>query len=189
MSWNADLSIHHAEPGDAHQMAALLTELGYPSTGEEVIQRLAYWLPDPMSLILVAEHNGRLLGCLSLHAIPYLERTGRWARIESLVVDQSFRGRGTGRSLLVAAENAARRWDCLAVEVTMRTRADAHAFYERMGYADVCGTSGRFLKSLADSTIGSSSTSELGLITGEEPSAAPNGASRAQAADQPGQPA
>jgi hypothetical protein len=57
-----------------------LTELGYPSTGDEVIQRLAYWLPDPMSRILIAEHHRRLIGCLSLHAIPYLERTGRWAR-------------------------------------------------------------------------------------------------------------
>jgi GNAT superfamily N-acetyltransferase len=158
MNWNADLSIRDAELGDAHQMAPLLTELGYPSTGDEVIQRLAYWLADPMSLILVAEYHRRLIGCLSLHAIPYLERTGRWARIESLVVDQSFRGRGTGRSLIVAAENAARSWDCLAVEVTsLRTRADAHAFYERMGYADVCGSSGRFLKTLADSAIGSSS--------------------------------
>src|SRR5262249_26196107 len=102
-------------------------------------------------LILVAEHGGRLAGCLSLHAIPYLERTGRWARIESLVVDQAFRGRGTGRSLIVAAENAAMHWGCQAVEVTsLRTRADAHAFYERMGYADVCGSAGRFLKTLAD---------------------------------------
>jgi GNAT superfamily N-acetyltransferase len=163
MTWDADLAIRVAEPSDAHQMAALLTELGYPSTGEEVTQRLMYWLPDPMSLILVAEHSGKLIGCLSLHAIPYLERTGRWARIESLVVDQAFRGRGTGGALIVAAENAARRWDCLAVEVTsLRTRADAHAFYQRMGYADVCGTSGRFLKTLADSTIGSS-PSEPGL--------------------------
>jgi GNAT superfamily N-acetyltransferase len=157
MSGNANLTIRAAEPGDARQVAALLTELGYPSTDAEVGQRLAYWLPDPMSLILVAEQRGRLLGCLSLHAIPYLERTGRWARVESLVVAESSRGRGTGRSLLAAAENAAMRLGCLTVEVTsLRTRIDAHAFYERMGYADVCGSSGRFLKSLADPTASDS---------------------------------
>jgi GNAT superfamily N-acetyltransferase len=100
-------------------------------------------------LILVAEQNRRLVGCLSLHAIPYFEQTGRWARIESLVVDASARGRGTGRSLVAAAEGAARRWDCLAVEVTsLRSRIDAHAFYARMGYTDVCASSGRFLKTL-----------------------------------------
>jgi GNAT superfamily N-acetyltransferase len=157
MSRNADLAVREAEPGDAHQIAALLAQLGYPSTGDEVGQRFAYWLPDPMSLILVAEHSGRIAGCLSLHAIPYLERTGRWARIESLVVDQSSRGHGTGRVLIAAAEDAARRWDCLAVEVTsLRTRADAHAFYERMGYTDVCASSGRFFKMLDHVDVASS---------------------------------
>jgi N-acetylglutamate synthase-like GNAT family acetyltransferase len=157
MDWNAEPAIREAHAGDAPQMAALLTQLGYPSTSADVSRRLAYWLPDPMSLILVAVHSGQLVGCLSLHAIPYLERTGRWARIESLVVDQASRGRGTGRSLLLAAEAAASRWDCRAVEVTsLRTRIDAHAFYQRMGYADVCATSGRFFKQLDDPGVRSS---------------------------------
>jgi GNAT superfamily N-acetyltransferase len=149
VSSNADVAIREAEPGDAHQIASLLTQLGYPSTSDQVNERLAYWLPDPMSLILVAEQSRRLVGCLSLHAIPYFEQTGRWARIESLVVDASARGRGTGRSLVAAAEDAARRWNCLAVEVTSsRSRVDAHAFYARMGYTDICASSGRFFKAL-----------------------------------------
>lgn len=155
MSGKADVVIREAQSGDVHQMAALLTQLGYPATGQQLDERLAYWLPDPMSLILVAEQARRLVGCLSMHAIPYLERTGRWARIESLVVDASSRGLGTGRSLMAAAEASARRWHCLAVEVTsLRTRADAHAFYKRMGYTDVCAESGRFVKTLAQADSG-----------------------------------
>src|SRR6516162_3338423 len=107
MSRDSHVAIREAEPDDRHRIAELLTQLGYPSTSEEVGERLAYWLPDPMSLILVAGQGGRVRGCLSLHAIPYLERTGRWARIESLVVDDSARGLGTGRALITAAENAA----------------------------------------------------------------------------------
>jgi N-acetylglutamate synthase-like GNAT family acetyltransferase len=153
-----DPAIREADRGDAQQIAALLTQLGYPSTADQVSQRLAYWLPDPMSLVLVAEQAGRIKGCLSLHAIPYLERTGRWARIESLVVDEASRGRGTGRSLVAAAEQAARRASCLTVEVTSaRTRPCAHAFYKRMGYTDICDSSGRFLKALADGYVSSSS--------------------------------
>lgn len=103
-----------------------------------------------MSVILAAEADGRVIGSLSLHAIPHLERTGRWARIESLVVDESARGTGAGRALIAAAEQTARRWDCLAVEVTSsRSRADAHAFYRQMGYSDICDQSGRFLKPLS----------------------------------------
>ncbi len=81
--------------------------------------------------------------------MPYLERTGRWARIESLVVDRSARGARAGAALVHAAERQARRWGCLAMEVTSaRTRRDAHAFYQRMGFTDVCNRSGRFLKEL-----------------------------------------
>ena len=158
MSSSVYPAIREAEPGDAQQIAALLTQLGYPSTGDQVNQRLAYWLPDPMSLILVAGQGGRIEGCLSLHAIPYLERTGRWARIESLVVDESSRNRGTGRSLVVVAERAARQAGCLTVEVTSaRTRPSAHAFYKRLGYTDACDSSGRFLKTLGDADVSSSS--------------------------------
>jgi N-acetylglutamate synthase-like GNAT family acetyltransferase len=86
--------IRAAVPGDASRIAALLTQLGYPATSGEVSQRLAYWLPAPASLVLVAERGAQVAGCLSLHAIPCLERTGYWARIESLVVDRSARGSG-----------------------------------------------------------------------------------------------
>jgi N-acetylglutamate synthase-like GNAT family acetyltransferase len=82
----AQIVIRRAELGDADQISVLLGQLGYPSTAEQVSQRLGYWLPDPLSLVLVAEQGTRVVGCLSLHAIPYLERTGRWARIDSLVV-------------------------------------------------------------------------------------------------------
>jgi GNAT superfamily N-acetyltransferase len=77
------------------------------------------------------------------------ERTGRWARIESLIVGESARGTGAGAALLRAAEDLARQWGCLAMEVTSaRTRHDAHAFYQHMGFTDVCHRSGRFLKEL-----------------------------------------
>jgi GNAT superfamily N-acetyltransferase len=144
------ITVREAVPDDAPRLAALLTQLGYPATSEEVGDRLGYWLPDPMSCVLVTDQDGEVVGCLSLHACPYLERAGRWARIESLVVDESARRAGMGRALVIAAEEAAKRWGCLAVEVTSsRTRADARAFYERMGYQDICGRSARFVKILA----------------------------------------
>jgi GNAT superfamily N-acetyltransferase len=149
-SRNGRLPIREASLADTTAIAALITQLGYPATSNEISDRFKYWLPDPMSVILVAEADGRVIGSLSLHAIPYLERTGRWARIESLVVDESARGTGAGRALIAAAEQTARRWDCLTVEVTSsRSRADAHAFYQQMGYSDICDQSGRFLKPLS----------------------------------------
>ena len=143
------VGVRPAAATDAAAIAALMTQLGYPCSAGDAAARLGYWLGDPMSRVLVAERDGAVIGCLSLHAVPYLERTGRWARIESLVIDQSARGAGAGAALVRAAEQQARRWRCLAVEVTSaRTRHPAHAFYQRMGFTDVCYRSGRFLKEL-----------------------------------------
>jgi GNAT superfamily N-acetyltransferase len=51
--------------------------------------------------------------------------------------------------LLAAAEDLARQWGCLTMEVTSaRARTDAHAFYQTLGYTDACDHSGRFLKEL-----------------------------------------
>jgi GNAT superfamily N-acetyltransferase len=144
-----DTTIREITSEDSGRIAELLTQLGYPASGAEVAQRLAYWLDDPLSRILVAERNARVIGSLSLHAIPYLERTGRWARVESLVVDSTARRSGVAQALVQAAEDTAREWGCLAVEITSaRYRDHAHAFYKQLGYIDVCDKSARFFKLL-----------------------------------------
>jgi len=145
-----DVAVRPASQPDAARLAELLTELGYPVGTDEVCDRLVYWLPDPASRVLVAERGGRVVGCISVHAIPFLERTGRWLRIDSLVVDAGQRRTGTGRALLDAAEALARAWGCLRIEVTSkRSRAGAHAFYRSQGFIDVCDRSGRFTKELS----------------------------------------
>jgi N-acetylglutamate synthase-like GNAT family acetyltransferase len=139
--------IREALRHDAGAIAMLLGQLGYPTTQHEVAQRLMYWDSDAFSKVLLADQDGQVVGCLAIHAIPYLEKTGRWARIESLAVDEQARRSGVGRALVDAAETTARQWSCLAVEVTsLRSRHDAHAFYQRLGYSDTCQQSGRFWK-------------------------------------------
>jgi GNAT superfamily N-acetyltransferase len=143
------VEVRAAAVTDAAAIAALMTQLGYPCSDGDVADRLGYWLADPMSRALVAERDGLVIGCLSVHAVPYLERSGRWGRVESVVIDEAARGTGAGRALLQTGENVARRWGCLAMEVTSaRVRGGAHAFYQRMGYTDVCSRSGRYLKEL-----------------------------------------
>jgi GNAT superfamily N-acetyltransferase len=145
----ASASIRSAQLADAPRIAELLTELGYPADSETVRERLAYWLPDQASRVLVADLDGRVAGCISLHAIPYLEHTGRWLRIESLVVEAGQRRGGTGRALVDAAERLARAWGCVLIEVTSkRSRGDAHAFYRRLGFTDACDLAGRFTKEI-----------------------------------------
>lgn len=136
-------------PEDASAVAGLLGELGYPSTAAEVERRLESWINQPCSRVLVAADGTRVVGSMSVHAVPHLERDGRWLRIESLVVATGARGTGAGRLLVTAAETLARTWECHAIEVTSaRHREGAHAFYRRVGFADVCERAGRFWKEL-----------------------------------------
>ncbi|QUQ65414.1 dTDP-fucosamine acetyltransferase [Kutzneria sp. CA-103260] len=128
-----------------------MCQLGYDSTAQDVARRFEMWFDDPFSAILVAEQNQCAVGCLSLHAIPYLEKTGRWARIESLVVDEAARRTGAGSQLVSAAEDLARQWNCVAVEVTtLRSRVDANAFYQHHGYDDRRTMSARYWKDFSN---------------------------------------
>jgi N-acetylglutamate synthase-like GNAT family acetyltransferase len=143
------IAIRECLAQDASAIAELLGQLGYPTTEHEVAHRLIYWDGDAFSKVLVAEQVGRVVGVLAVHAIPYLEKTGRWARIESLAVDDQARQSGVGRALVVAAEGIAQQWGCPAVEVTsMRSRHDAQAFYRHLGYSDACPHAARFWKTL-----------------------------------------
>ena len=52
-----------------------------------------------------------------------------------MVVDEAVRGRGIGAELVRAAERALGERGCYMIEVTSHVRrADAHRFYERLGY-------------------------------------------------------
>src|SRR5258707_7564977 len=93
-----DAIIRQIRTEDTARVAELLTQLGYPATADDVAQRLAYLPQGPESRILVAEHKTQVVGCLSVHAIPHLERTGWWAPIESLLVDSAARRSGGARS-------------------------------------------------------------------------------------------
>ena len=85
MDGGAAVTIRPAAATDAPRLAELMTELGYPASAQAVRERLADWLSDPASRVLVAERGGRVVGCVSLHAIPYLERTGSTTACREIV--------------------------------------------------------------------------------------------------------
>jgi GNAT superfamily N-acetyltransferase len=136
---------------DVSQLADLLRQLGYPTTEAAVHERLDLWLDDLASWLIGADDDGVLVGVAALHAIPMLEVTGKLARLTALVVDEHYRGRGVGQSLVTAAEEQARAVGCAKLEITSsRHRTRTHDFYRLLGYDDICTSSARFVKLLAD---------------------------------------
>ena len=120
---------------DASVIATLLGELGYPSQPDGVRSRLARLLAREGSRVFVAERSANVLGVLGLHRMPVLTSLSDIAMIIALVVTERARGAGVGRLLVARAEEQARVWQCERIMVTSaERRADAHAFYQHLGY-------------------------------------------------------
>ena len=91
---------------------------------------------DPNQLLAVAELEGRIVGCLQLSFIPGLSRLGMWrGQIESVRVASTERGGGIGRTMIEWAIEQCRARGCGLVQLTTdKSRVEAHAFYEGLGF-------------------------------------------------------
>jgi GNAT superfamily N-acetyltransferase len=138
------VTLRPARPEDAWELAGLLEELGYPSAPEAISRRISACAGLPGVTIVVASSEDHLVGVVSVHCVPSLVFDVALGRITALVVSTAARRQGTGRQLMAAAEDFARRQGCERIELTSGDhRPDAHAFYERLGYAVECR---RFIK-------------------------------------------
>lgn len=81
---------------------------------------------EPITLA-VHDDSGTLIGGLT--GRTYWE----WLYIDTLIVDETFRGHGIGTELLVAAETEAVRRGCCAVHLDTHS-FQAKEFYENAGY-------------------------------------------------------
>jgi ribosomal protein S18 acetylase RimI-like enzyme len=131
----AGVTLRAARVSDAVALAALLGELRYPSTPEQAAERLARIAADPTTLAIVAEAEGEVAGLGALHVQNLVERDDLGCEVAALVVGKRFRRRGIGELLMRALEDEARaRGGKSLVLNTAHRRADAHAFYEALGY-------------------------------------------------------
>jgi len=92
---------------------------------------------DERQYLAVAEVDGEVVGTLQLTLIPGLSRRGGTrALIEAVRVRSDRRGSGLGRELAQWAVDRARDEGAIMVQLTSdASRADAHRFYERLGFA------------------------------------------------------
>ena len=134
MTEQATLTLRPADAGDAEAIAALFTDEGYPAGPSDIVARLERF-GSAHSQVVVAEHEGTLLGFIALHAMPRFEHDDRIVRILALVVDAGARERGVGRALMAEAERIARDLGAAFCEVTAgHHRPDARHLYESLGY-------------------------------------------------------
>jgi GNAT superfamily N-acetyltransferase len=142
----ATLAIRDARPADAAAIADLLGELGYPAKAAPVQQRLERIAHDPSSKLFVAEVSGKIAGLGGLHVLPLVEHDELGCMLTAMVVGAEHRRQGIGAELLGAVEREARSRGCSRLVLgSADQRADAHAFYESLGFE---ATGRRFIKTL-----------------------------------------
>jgi GNAT superfamily N-acetyltransferase len=141
-----DISIREARPADSPDIARLITQLGYPSTEEDIAQRLAVLTRLPEHVTFVAELDGQIVGLTGVYLDYALEISGSYGRLMGLVVEEHFRGRGIGRRLLERIEGWLRVRGASRITLSSgKQRVDAHRFYRNLGYEE---TGLRFAKKL-----------------------------------------
>jgi GNAT superfamily N-acetyltransferase len=130
------VTVRAARTYDAGAIAELCGELGYASTRQQVVCRLAAIEAEGQGCVLVAEDAaGMLVGWLHVGQAASLTDDVE-GEIRGLVVREGSRGAGVGARLVEAAEQWARAHGCARMRVRSRLeRERAHRFYERFGYA------------------------------------------------------
>ena len=141
-----DCSIREAKLTDAPTIARLVTQLGYPTSSIQMEKRLQILLAHSDYITLVAEVSGSVVGLVGVYLGHAIEFSTTYGRLTGLVVDEKWRGRGIGKMLMEYIERWSREQGATLITLTSgKQRAQAHRFYESLGYDE---TGLRFVKRL-----------------------------------------
>ncbi|WP_165969509.1 GNAT family N-acetyltransferase [Nonomuraea terrae] len=91
---------------------------------------------DPYDELIVAEIDGKVVGTMQLTYLAGLSRLGaERCQIEAVRVAASARSQGLGGKMIRWAIDRARARGCALVQLTSdKSRAEAHRFYDRLGF-------------------------------------------------------
>lgn len=78
-----------------------------------------------------------VVGTMQLTFTPSISfQGGKRCTVESVRVDNKFRGQGIGREMMLWAIDRAREIGCISIQLTTHEeRTNAHRFYERLGFS------------------------------------------------------
>jgi [ribosomal protein S18]-alanine N-acetyltransferase len=123
-------AIRRGVPADLPRLAEIETQA---FDSDRLSRRsLARHVGSPGAALLVAEDGE---GTLAAYALVLFRRLSSIARLYSVAVDESAKGRGLARRLIAAAEAEATRRGKTAIRLEVRVdNAGAIRLYERAGY-------------------------------------------------------
>ena len=132
------MNIRPATLADAPAMAELTTQLGYPTTAEQMRNRFAVIDAHTDYRTLLAENETGVVGLIALVKGLSWEHDELYIRVISLVVSSRARRQRAGERLIASAERWATETGAARLVLNCGNRperAAAHEFYGRMGFA------------------------------------------------------
>lgn len=143
MSHEQAVSVRPCSAEDLVPVAALLSQL-HPAepplnpSSSRVLRAWQAMLARPNERwLLIALQDGVLVGTIDCLIVPNLTHDGAaYGVVENFVVDALHRRAGVGTVLMGAVIERARQAGCYKLQLLSRAdRTEAHAFYERAGFA------------------------------------------------------
>jgi N-acetylglutamate synthase-like GNAT family acetyltransferase len=125
-----------ATPADAQSIAQLYAQLVTNPAVSVLPERISEVAKDPNTALLICEYGGHACGTalVSLCA-DVMFKSQPFAVVENVVIAKSARGQGVGTVLFEHIENFCRAAECSKIMLLSAVgRADAHRFFERMGF-------------------------------------------------------
>lgn len=133
-----EIEIRSAIQADEEVVANLAGQLGYPSSVQDIRERLFQILIDGDQAVFVAESaDKQVVGWVHVFKAQRLI-IEPFVEIGGLIVSEGQRGSGVGKALLEAAETWAHGCGLTSIRVRSNViREGAHRFYELLGYRRV----------------------------------------------------
>jgi GNAT superfamily N-acetyltransferase len=129
------MKTRHTAVADFSALARLMTELGYPTSTDQMTARMEALRNRTDYATFVADADGIIAGMIVVSVSPSLYRSGPDGAIVVLVVSSEFRGHGVGALLVERGEQWLRESGARMITVKPSThREDAHRLYARLGY-------------------------------------------------------
>jgi len=128
--------IQKATPKDFNKVFVLLQQLWPHEKFSKPKVRKIYLddLKSKNSIQLVLENKG-IIGYSSVQFRNDIQSQGKIGYLSELILDESHRGKGLGKKLLLETMKQAKKHGCLELQFPSTfKRKKAHKFYESLGY-------------------------------------------------------
>ncbi|MDB5231923.1 MAG: family N-acetyltransferase [Chitinophagaceae bacterium] len=132
-----DILIREVHPDDGVAVNELSAQLGYPVSVSATAENIILILKNKDEMIFVAQLEDNVIGWIQISYLVRLE-SGPFFEIVGLVVDEKYRGKGIGKSLIAEAKIWCFKKGNYKLRVRSNTkRLSTHQFYLNLDFKEV----------------------------------------------------